>query len=156
MIKRPSIAVAVAFLLSLSVAAQPDWKMQLVPVQTCWSKDVSPTNALPAYPRPRMVRPNCINLNGLWDYTITPKDASMPTSYTSKILVPYPLESALSGVKKSLQPSDNLWYHRSFFRPELKAGEKESLTHKRIVVHFTGDGKTLAVLSRQIFGVSLE
>ncbi len=125
--KRLSIAVAIVILLPISVAAQ--WQMQPVPIQTRWAKDVSPTNVLPAYPRPQMVRPSWVNLNGLWDYTITAKDAAMPTSYGGKILVPYPLESALSGVKKSLQPSDNLWYHRRFTRPELKL-------HERVLLHF--------------------
>jgi len=62
--------------------------MQPVPVQTRWAKDVSPTNALPAYPRPQMARSSWINLNGLWDYAITSKDAAIPTAYTGKILVP--------------------------------------------------------------------
>jgi len=119
----------ILFFFYTSIQAQPDWQMQPIPIQTRWAKDVSPTNALPAYPRPQLVRASWINLNGLWDYTITPKDAAIPGSYTGKILVPYPLESALSGVKKSLQPTDNLWYHRTFGRPELKAGE-------RLLLHF--------------------
>jgi len=103
--------------------------MQSIPIQTRWAKDVSPEDALPEYPRPQMTRPNWTNLNGLWDYAITVKDAPVPTQYDGKILVPYPLESALSGVKKPLQPSQNLWYRRSFGRPELKAGE-------RLLLHF--------------------
>jgi len=108
-------------------AAQPDWHMQPVAIQTRWAKDVSPDNALPAYPRPQMVRSSWTNLNGLWDYAITAKDAPMPAHYTGKILVPYPIESALSGVKKSLLPSDNLWYHLHFKRPVLKTGERALL-----------------------------
>jgi Glycosyl hydrolases family 2/Glycosyl hydrolases family 2, sugar binding domain/Glycosyl hydrolases family 2, TIM barrel domain len=144
--KIPSIAAAVSVLFSFHGFAQTDWHMQPVPIQTRWAKDVSPTNALPAYPRPQMSRPDWVNLNGLWDYTITPKDASMPTSYLGKILVPYPLESALSGVKKSLQPSDNLWYHRSFTRPALKAGERQLL-------HFGAvDWQTTIYINGQVVG----
>lgn len=110
-------------------SAQSSWHMQTIPIQTRWAKEVSPENALPEYPRPQMTRPNWTNLNGLWDYVITVKDAPAPVKYDGKILVPYPLESSLSGIKKPLQPSQNLWYHRSFVRPDLKAGE-------RLLLHF--------------------
>jgi hypothetical protein len=103
--------------------------MQSVPIQSRWAKEVSPTNALPEYPRPQMVRPQWTNLNGIWDYAITAKDAPTPRQFDGQILVPYPLESALSGVKKPLQPSQNLWYRRSFSRPDLKSGE-------RLLLHF--------------------
>jgi hypothetical protein len=88
----------------------PDWGLQSVPIKTRWAKLVSPANALKEYPRPQMVRSGWTNLNGLWDYAITGKDAGMPSNYSGKILVPYPLESALSGVKKSLRPEELLWY----------------------------------------------
>src|SRR5690606_3445960 len=67
------------------------------------------------------------NLNGLWQYAITPKDAAAPTSYNGQILVPYPIESALSGVKKSVLPNQNLWYKRNIDRPALKNGERALL-----------------------------
>ena len=81
---------------------------------TKWAAEVSPTNALPEYPRPQMVRKAWQNLNGLWDYAITAKDAAQPTEFTEQILVPFPIESALSGVMKRVGESNRLWYRRTF------------------------------------------
>jgi hypothetical protein len=121
------LLIATALTISLKNVAQITYKMQSVAIQTRWAKDVTPLNALKEYPRPQMVRSNWTNLNGLWDYAITAKDASKPAGFDGQILVPYPLESALSGVKKVLQPNQNLWYKRSFEKPALKAGEKVKL-----------------------------
>jgi hypothetical protein len=115
--------------LGQGLMAQTNWQVQPTTIKTRWTKEVSPTNALPEYPRPQMVRENWQNLNGLWNYAITPKDAATPSSYEGQILVPYPLESALSGVKKPLQPSENLWYKKTFTRPALKDGE-------HVLLHF--------------------
>lgn len=108
-------------------SAQTGWQMQSVQIQTRWAKEVTPANTLKEYPRPQMVRPQWQNLNGLWSYAITAKDAKVPVKYDGRILVPYPLESALSGVKGSLQPEQNLWYKRSFNKPVLKSGERALL-----------------------------
>jgi beta-galactosidase/beta-glucuronidase len=86
-------------------------------IMTRWAKEVSPTNALPEYPRPQMVRKEWKNLNGLWDYAIRTKDQVRPESFDGQILVPYPVESALSGVKKTVTPNDKLWYRLSFEVP---------------------------------------
>ncbi|ACU04025.1 glycoside hydrolase family 2 protein [Pedobacter heparinus] len=118
-------AVVLFTFFNLSVKGQ--YKMQPVSIQTRWAVQVSPVNALKEYPRPQMVRSGWTNLNGLWDYAITAKDAAQPAVFDGKILVPYPLESALSGVKKALLPSQNLWYKRSFARPDIKSGEKVML-----------------------------
>jgi len=108
-----------------------EYKMQNIPIQTRWAKEVSPINALKEYPRPQMVRPNWTNLNGLWDYVITPKKLDTKMLSEGKILVPYPIESALSGVKKSLLPDQELVYKRSIGSPALKPGE-------RLLLHFGG------------------
>jgi hypothetical protein len=126
--KKYFLSASLLYLMTISAHAQ-EWRMQPTPIETRWAKEVSPDNALPAYPRPQMVRPTWKNLNGCWDYAITPKDASAPGQYAGAILVPYPLESALSGVKKNLQPTDNLWYHRKLVRPVTRHGE-------RILLHF--------------------
>src|SRR6266511_2030931 len=90
--------VASALVLSLS-PARAQWKPAPGPLKTRWAAKVSPTNALPLYPRPQMVRANWLNLNGLWEYAISDRDAtSMPEAEAQKILVPYPIESSLSGV----------------------------------------------------------
>jgi len=115
---------AIAFLVPFSGLAQESYQMQPVTIQSRWAQQVSPANALKEYPRPGLVRSGWTNLNGLWSYAITAKDAAQPAAWEGKILVPYPVESALSGVKKSLLPSQNLWYKRSFQKPVLKAGEK--------------------------------
>jgi len=118
--------VAFSALIAMQTNAQDVYKMQPVTIQSRWAKEVSPTNALKEYPRPQMVRNQWQNLNGLWDYAITPKDGNVPASWEGRILVPYPIESALSGVKKALQPDQLLWYKKTIAKPE---GEK-------VLLHF--------------------
>src|SRR5579859_3776872 len=98
-------------------------------LMTRWAKDVDPAKPLPEYPRPQMVRPTWESLNGLWQYAISDKGAPAPQAFASEILVPYPLESALSGVKKALLPNQALWYRREFTEPALHHGE-------RLLLHF--------------------
>lgn len=121
------MAIALSNFWTRGTTAQSNYKIQPAIIQTRWAKDVSPTNALKEYPRPQLVRENWTNLNGLWDYAITTKNAGKPTSYEGKILVPYPLESALSGVKKGLLPTEHLWYKRTFKKPATKTGDKVKL-----------------------------
>ncbi|MCJ7629122.1 MAG: hypothetical protein MUO50_12140 [Longimicrobiales bacterium] len=87
-------------------------------LKTRWAADVDPTNPLPEYPRPQMVRPDWMNLNGLWDFALLPESASMPEQYPDRILVPFPVESALSGVTKTVEPKDRIWYRRAFSLPQ--------------------------------------
>jgi len=108
---------------------KPDWQMQSGSITTRWAPSVSPQKVLPEYPRPQLVRSRWSNLNGLWEYAITQKTSKAPIDYTGNILVPFPLESALSGVKKSLKPEELLWYHRTFPKPLARSGE-------RVLLHF--------------------
>ena len=98
-------------------------------IMTRWAKDVKPDKVLPEYPRPQLVRKRWQNLNGLWDYAIAPKSADRPTSYPGQILVPFAVQSALSGVKKTVGPEERLWYRRSFQVPADWAGG-------RVLLHF--------------------
>ena len=98
-------------------------------LMTRWAKDVTPSKAHTEYPRPTMVRKDWQNLNGMWDYAITPKDAPQPTSWQGKILVPFPIESALSGVMKPVGKDNRLWYRRTFTAPKT---EKNG----RVLLHF--------------------
>lgn len=122
-----TLILIMALFFTMGAQAQTGWKMQSVTIQSRWAKDVSPVNALKEYPRPQMVRGNWTNLNGLWDYAITTKNAAKPSTYEGQILVPYPLESALSGVKKALKPNQNLWYRRIFTNP-LRSRTKSEMT----------------------------
>lgn len=74
---------------------------------------------LPEYPRPQLVREKWENLNGKWQYAIRPvSDESIPATWDGDILVPFPVESRLSGVNKPLQPDQFLWYRRTFKLPD--------------------------------------
>jgi hypothetical protein len=125
---RLAIVMVVTFM-SGGLFAAEQWKPADGPLMTRWAKDVSPERALPEYPRPQMVRENWVNLNGLWDYAISAKADAAPKEYQGKILVPFPVESALSGVKKMVGADNKLWYRRTFETPKDAAG-------KRLLLHF--------------------
>jgi beta-galactosidase/beta-glucuronidase len=106
------------------------WKPVPGHIMTRWAQDVTPDNAWPEYPRPQMVRGEWLNLNGLWDYAVTPGDPpSMPKQADGQILVPFAIESALSGVGRALRPDECLWYRRSFTLPK-------NWKDRRILLHF--------------------
>ncbi|HEY7119155.1 MAG TPA: glycoside hydrolase family 2 TIM barrel-domain containing protein, partial [Tepidisphaeraceae bacterium] len=127
---RALTTVSVVTLLSLPIfTAAQEWKPAAGPLMTRWAKDVAPDKALPEYPRPQLVRKEWVNLNGLWDYAIAPKADATPNQYQGKILVPYPVESALSGVMKRVGADNKLWYRRTFDAPRLAEGG-------RLLLHF--------------------
>ena len=116
-VRNSKLRFQLAILVSLlSAAASHGWEAAKGPLMTRWSREVSPENALPDYPRPQMTREKWTNLNGLWQYAIRPAADTTPTKWDGEILVPFPIESALSGVKKSVQPNERLWYRRTFPR----------------------------------------
>jgi beta-galactosidase len=85
---------------------------------TTWGAEVNAENAWTEYPRPQLVRDNWQNLNGTWDYAITPVDQKeKPNDWDGQILVLYALEAKLSGVQRLLDASEALWYRRSFTAP---------------------------------------
>src|SRR6516164_6620618 len=85
----PLLAVVACFCL-FSQELVSAWEPAIGPLKTRWAKDVTPENAHPEYPRPQMVRKEWLNLNGLWDFAITPKDAKQPDEFGTQILVPFP------------------------------------------------------------------
>jgi hypothetical protein len=113
---------------AISLPAQ-EWKPAEGHIMTRWAAQVDPKGPLPEYPRPQMIRKDWISLNGLWDYAIRPLESSAPEGYEGKVLVPFPIESALSGVRRLLMPTNRLWYHRAFKSSDLKG-------HRRLLLHF--------------------
>ena len=117
--------------LALSVAIS-SFAQKWVPVgnniKTEWASKIDPSNPLPEYPRPQMVRKNWVNLNGLWNYAVTEASAESFKS-EGRILVPYAVESSLSGVGRRITKNDALWYERSFSIPKDWEG-------KNVLLHF--------------------
>ena len=109
--------------------ATADWKPAGDRIKTRWAAGVTPDNAWREYPRPQMVREQWRNLNGLWDYAVRPKNAAEPPpeKWNGHILVPYCIESSLSGVGRLLEPDEELWYRRGF-EADPKGG--------RVLLHF--------------------
>jgi beta-galactosidase/beta-glucuronidase len=110
-------------------AQQAGWHVLKNRIITPWAEKVDPKAPLPEYPRPQMVRGNWQNLNGLWNYTIVPKAERPPSAYQGKILVPFAVESALSGVGKTVGKDSTLWYKTSVI---LDKG----LKGKDVLLHF--------------------
>jgi hypothetical protein len=104
---------------------------QSPPLSTPWTHLVGPNNALPEYPRPQMARTVWMNLNGVWEYTGRSGRAALAApppakEYREQILVPYPTESALSGIQRH---DDQMWYRKAFKLPSAWRG-------RRVLLHF--------------------
>lgn len=123
------------YLLSLSLLfqsfsyAQQGWQIVKGKITSPWAEKVNPANALPEYPRPQMVRKEWTNLNGLWDYAILPKDQqAIPAAVQGQILVPFAVESALSGAGKTVGNDSVLWYKKAV---NVAAGK-----NRNVLLHF--------------------
>jgi beta-galactosidase/beta-glucuronidase len=115
---------------SLYAFTQGNWAIAGKKIVTPWAEKVNATNPLPEYPRPQLVRGNWINLNGLWQYSILPKAAeTIPASFAGNILVPFAVESALSGVAKTVGKDSVLWYDRLVTLPA-------SFKKNTVLLHF--------------------
>jgi len=98
-------------------------------IKTQWAEKIDPQNVLPEYPRPILERGDWQNLNGLWDYAILPLGKAEPTAFDGKILVPFAVESSLSGVMKEVGKDKELWYKRTFTVPS-------AWRNRNIILHF--------------------
>ena len=125
--KKNFLTMLLALALCGSTFAQ--WKPAGDKIKTSWGEQLDPKNVLPEYPRPIMERNDWKNLNGLWKYAITPKGTPAPAAYQGDILVPFAVESSLSGVGKMINEKEELWYQRTFDVPSAWRG-------KQILLHF--------------------
>ncbi len=98
-------------------------------IKTQWAEKIDVKNVLPEYPRPIMERPEWKNLNGLWQYAITDAGKMQPDNFDGDILVPFAVESSLSGVQKRVGEGKELWYQRTFDVPSSWKG-------KKVILHF--------------------
>ncbi|MGF6850213.1 hypothetical protein QFZ51_005448 [Chitinophaga sp. W3I9] len=101
-----------------------DYHMKPIHQKTRWAGKVNSVNVLEEYPRPQLKRDNWKCLNGLWEYAITDSTTKKPISYDGVILVPYPIESALSGVQKQLKPEQRLWYKKNIKIQNIKNNDR--------------------------------
>lgn len=93
------------------------WKPAGEKIKTVWAEEIDVNNVLPEYPRPIMERDEWQNINGLWEYAITKAGDAKPEKFDGKILVPFAIESSLSGVQRNVGEEKELWYKRSFNVP---------------------------------------
>ena len=82
-------------------------------MKTRWFDKVTKT-PLQEYPRPQLVRKDWQNLNGIFNYAITGHTDKIPSKFDGEILVPFAVESDLSGVAKRVSKENLLWYEKKF------------------------------------------
>jgi len=137
--RRRALTLAAAFLLTAGVAGPagaappradaPTWHKGIPPLATPWTDQVGPDNALPDYPRPQLTRERWQNLNGVWEFAKAETGQAVPAGQElgERVLVPYPIESALSGIQRH---EDRMWYRRTFTVPatwKVKKGNRLQL-----------------------------
>ena len=118
-----------AICLMISQLTMAQYKPAGDSLKTRWAAEVTPENVWQEYPRPQMERTEWLNLNGLWDYAMLPKGQWVNKNFDGKILVPFCVESSLSGVQKYVGKDNELWYQREFEVPSKWNG-------KRIMLNF--------------------
>ena len=126
--KKSALSLALFFLTLLIPAAAQSWQPAGDRIRTPWADQVNPANPLPEYPRPLMQRDEWMNLNGLWDYAVVPF-GTVSIQKQGRILVPFCIESSLSGVGRTVGKDNELWYQRTFTIPRNWKG-------RRILLHF--------------------
>lgn len=121
-----NITILCLVLLS-QVTMQAQWKPAGDKIKSKWADEVNPDKPLNEYPRPIMERPDWKNLNGLWEYSIQQKGKAKPQNFDGDILVPFAVESSLSGVMKTVGAENELWYNTTFTVPGDWNGKKIKL-----------------------------
>lgn len=124
---RTIVTLLFTLLLTFNLTAQ--WQPAGDKIKTRWATEIDVNNVLPEYPRPIMERAEWQNLNGLWKYAIQPVGKQKPTGFEGDILVPFAIESSLSGVQKRVGSDNELWYQRDFSVPSKWKNNK-------ILLHF--------------------
>ncbi|HON64891.1 MAG TPA: glycoside hydrolase family 2 TIM barrel-domain containing protein [Phycisphaerae bacterium] len=122
------------------------WELKQAPIMSPWAELVDPEAPLPEYPRPQMVRSEWMNLNGLWEFQAGSSNDPVPVGQTlaEQILVPFPMESALSGIMRHHERS---WYRRTFSVPPSWDG-------RRILLHLDAvDFESEVFINGQSVGV---
>ena len=112
---------------AIFTTASGQWSIAGDKIRTTWAEKIDPNNVLAEYPRPQLERSEWMNLNGLWSYAITDLKATKPAAFDGQILVPFAVESALSGVQKRVTKENLLWYERTFTIPAKWANQRVML-----------------------------
>ncbi|GGF30911.1 beta-galactosidase [Echinicola rosea] len=115
-------------------------------MKTRWTDQVDEDNTWSGYPRPQLQRDKWTNLNGSWEYAIHPRESVQPDQFKGKVLVPFPIESTLSGVKKTVGSANYLWYRRNL---SIDLSE----TAQRTLLHFGAvDWETVVYINGEKVG----
>ena len=140
-----SLYIAILILTIPFLQAQT-WRMKKALLMTSYAATIDTANVRGEYPRPQMVRQNWMNLNGIWQFQpgLSLTEAIPTGKLSSKILVPFPVESAISGI---MVHYDKMWYRRTFTIPTTWGGQ-------RIILHFDAvDYQTEVFINGQSLGV---
>lgn len=124
---KKTLLLAVTLLLTIPAFSQ--WEPAGDKIKTQWAETIDVNNVWQEYPRPIMERDKWQNLNGLWNYSVTDKNSSGHGEFQGEILVPFAIQSSLSGVQKSVSANEVLWYEREFTIPSKWNGQ-------HILLHF--------------------
>lgn len=118
-------------LFSVALFAQK-WAPAGNKLKTLWAEKVTPENVWQEYPRPQFERKNWMNLNGLWQYSVVKNSEVQPKKFQGDILIPFCVESSLSGVAREVKPDDRIWYKRSFEAPSNWKGKHVILNFEAV------------------------
>jgi len=114
-----------------TLQSHAQWDPKISPILTPWGEKLDTSSVLPEYPRPHMVRNNWFNLNGYWDFAMADSASDAPGQFYDRILVPFCVESTLSGITRKVTRKDAMWYRKNLSLKKPKDGQ-------RILLHFGG------------------